>query len=228
MESIFTVPQKYMLRAFLIMTLYVVVSVSMSAEAKIEEDKMIEQVYREALNQYLISELHLEDYDNQLAESEEHFIPNDEESMTSAQKEGNMGLSYIYLRNPLHLERLSEEQKDVLVGEVASAEPGSELSEELLQLIKTTFPNIISEKEILTEQDRKVLTYYDSTLKQDFVTVDTLVLKIGTMPEYDSDGNYVNQDHEFEKEDYLVLFAGQMEDDLNGLLGETPIRVLLD
>ena len=59
------------------------------------------------------------------------------------------------------------------------------------------------------------------TLSSDFVTVDSLVLVIDTMREFNENGNYVDQDHEKEKTKEPEKFYEQTEKDLNGKLDGT-------
>lgn len=190
------------------------------------EDGSVEAYYREGLKQYLLQELDLKEYDFMLEESEMNYIPKDEESKSDAQKAGDFGLKYLYLRNELHLERLNEADIEVLKAEMKKN--GSNVSEEAMSVIKATYADVITPKEVITEEDKEVLTYYDSAITPEFVTMDSLVLKIGTMGEFDANGNYVNREHETEKKESLMEFAENMEMTLKGRLGETPIRVLVE
>lgn len=190
------------------------------------EEGSVEAYYREGLKQYLLKELDLKEYDFMLEESEMNYIPNDEESKSDAQKTGDLGLKYLYLRNELHLERLSETDIETL--KIEMKKNRNDISEEAMSVIEATYANVITPKEIMTEEDKKILTYYDSAITPDFVTMDSLVLKIGTMGEFDASGNYVNRGHETEKKEYLTEFAQNMEMVLEGGLGEIPIRVLVE
>lgn len=190
------------------------------------EEGSVEAYYREGLKQYLVKELDLKEYDFMLEESEMNYIPNDEECKSDAQKTGDLGLKYLYLRNELYLERLSETDIETLKAEMKKN--GNDISEEAMSVIEATYANVITPKEVITEEDKKILTYYDSAIAPEFVTMDSLVLKIGTMGEFDGNGNYVNREHETEKRERLTQFAENMEMALEGSLGETPIRILVE
>jgi len=68
--------------------------------------------YRTLLDHYLKNKLHLHDYDDRIANSSLRFIPVSREDMDYYQSISTMGLKYIYLRNEIYVEKLSEQ--DVL------------------------------------------------------------------------------------------------------------------
>lgn len=189
-----------------------------------KENYTAEEIYRKGFSQYLLEALELEKYDKMLAESEMHYIPNAADHMTDAQIADCLGLTYIYLRNDIHTERLTQDDTDLLMKEDIS----KGFSSTAMDIIKRTYPDVISAKAIEKPEDKEIQTSYDSTLSSDFVTVDSLVLVIGTMSEFDKNGNYVDQDHEKEKNEELEKFCEQIEKDLNGKLGDVPIRVLFE
>lgn len=82
----------------------------------------------------LLDTLNLEEYDKELSESQLNYIPNDEKKESIAQKKDKLGLTYIYLRNELHLERLAEEDIDLLKKETESIETGI-LSDEAMRMV---------------------------------------------------------------------------------------------
>ena len=94
-----------------------------------------------------------------------------------------------------------------------------------MQLIEKTFVDVMGYKKIESEEDKKVKTFYDQKIYPQFVTYDTIVIKIATMHEYDENGNYVDREHENEKESFLSDYASDMEKTLEGKLGDIPISV---
>lgn len=207
-----------------ILVILLLAGIVMLSGCKNQESKSIEEIYREGFSQYLLETLELDQYDKMLADSKMNYIPNDNEHMNEAQKADRLGLTYIYLRNDIHTERLAQEDIDILLKE----DGREQFSEEAMNVIKRTYPDVISAKKIEKPEDKEIETSYDSKLQSDFVTVDTLVLTIGTMGEFDENGNYVDQNHEQEKTDELQKFCEQMEQDLKGKTGEVPIRVLFE
>lgn len=190
------------------------------------EENTVETYYKAGLTQFLIEKLDLREYDFMLEESEMNYIPNDEECKTEAQRAGDLGLKYIYLRNELHLERLGTVDLEELEEEMRKN--GGEISEEAKVIIEKTFANVITPMEIMTEADKDILTFYDNSIEPQFVTMNSLVLKVGTMGEFDSEGNYVNEEHEDEKKESLQEFVENMEMLLDEKLGEVPVRVFAE
>lgn len=190
------------------------------------EENTVETYYKAGLTQFLIEKLDLREYDFMLEESEMNYIPNDEECKTEAQRAGDLGLKYIYLRNELHLERLGTVDLEELEEEMRKN--GGEISEEAKVIIEKTFANVITPMEIMTEADKDILTFYDNSIEPQFVTMNSLVLKVGTMGEFDSEGNYVNEEHEDEKKESLQEFVENMETLLDEKLGEVPVRVFAE
>lgn len=195
-----------------------------------EEQTGVEEIYKTGLSQYLLEALDLEKYDKELLESDMNYIPYYEgargaNGKTEEQKRDKLGLTYIYLRNELHLDRLSEEETEILTKEAEKMDLDT-ISDEAMDVIINTFSDVVSSMEIKTPEDKEVMTFYDNDT--DFVEVNALVFKIGTNEEYDENGNLVNKEHEVEKQRALQEFSHRMESELNGKLGDIPIRIRRD
>lgn len=192
------------------------------------EEMDIEKVYMTALGNYIKEQLGLEEYDNKIAEL--GCIPVDEEYQTEYQKNANMGLKYIYIRNELHLERLSEEDMELLKESLTSTE--EEAQDLVMEMVVRTFENCISPSEIKSEEDKAVQTMYDEYISDQgsprMVNMNSLVLQIATQSDYDENDNIVDEELEISKEGKLIELARDMEEDMEGLLGEIPIRVFAD
>lgn len=189
-----------------------------------KESEMVEKIYKKGFSQYILENLELEKYDKLLTNDKMNYIPNDNNHMTNAQMTDYLNLTYIYLRNDIHTERLTKKERVLL----AKEENSNLFSQNSMDLIINTYPDIISAKKIDKPEDKEIVTSYDSKLPSDFVTVNSLVLVIGTMSEFDENGNYVDKKHEKEKKEELDKFCKKMEEDLNGKLGEIPIRILYE
>lgn len=196
--------------------------------AKMTEETNGEKLYRKVFSEYVVKTLNLDRYDQELLESSERFIPKEDQEKSDAQKADLCGLSYIYIRNGFHFDRLSPDNKNLLEEEAENIREDSKIPQDVIDLVKASWPNIVSYQEIKNEDDRKILTFYDESMSPEFVTVDTLELKIATSPEFDKNGNYVDINHEGDKTDKLKEFASNMETELQGKLGIVPIRVFLD
>lgn len=171
------------------------------------------ELYKNAVLAYLIEQLALEQYDQELAESPLKFMPAEPEYVTEP-------LKYFKIMNSVFGERLSAEDQEI----IDSAE---EKDEKVEEVAVRTFADTISAIPIVTPEDRKTLTYYSNNAlsKPDFVTADSLVIEIRTSSEYDTDGNIVDITHEQAKEAALHEIAKRMETELDGSLGDVPIRI---
>ena len=189
-------------------------------------EKMLEmeKVYRIAFSKFLMEKLQLEKYDQELKESNMRFIPRDEEHKDDAQKNDELGLDFFYIRNDVHIDRLTDEQKEILISQSIN----EVLPEEILQLVEQTYVDVMGYKVIESAEDRNVKTTYDVALDPYFVTYDTILIKLATMREYDNDGNYIDLQHEKEKEKELKKYVDDMQKELQGKLGDTPIAIQLD
>ena len=180
----------------------------------------MKNAYKEYKNQfcdYIKNELFLEKYDVQIANDSLKYIMIPDKYKREYQKNNPLGLKYIYLRNEFHFERLTEDQKKLLSSETSSSD--------IMQLIKDTCENIISPREIISDDDRRVRTFYDNAFYPDFVNMNSLVLMIGTYPEFDAQGEMVDNEKEIIKSREIQTFAKQMELELKDKLGIIPIRV---
>ena len=157
----------------------------------VKKTENIEEIYRYAFSKFLLDKLDLKKYDEELMKSNMCFIPRDEAHKEEAQKIDQMGLQFFYIRNEVHIDRLSEEQKDVL----RKQELNTQLTDETLQVIEKSYADVMGYEVINTESDKNAKTTYDLTSSPYFVTYDTILIKLATMREYDKEGNYVNLQH---------------------------------
>ncbi|MCR5795640.1 MAG: hypothetical protein K6G61_09910 [Solobacterium sp.] len=173
-------------------------------------------LYKKAVEDYLKEQLNLETYDQEMKDSPLDFVPGDI-------GDNSIGLQYFYFKNDIHDERLSKEDQELI-------DSFDEMSDEIMDAAVRTFAKTIPSREITCEEDKKIRTFYDDSVfrKPDFVTVDTLVVGIKTACAYDEAGNFIDRNHEIVKETALKDIAEQMEKELEGSLGDTPIRVIAD
>ena len=193
-------------------------------EKELQEMEYMKSVYQTGLSQYLVDELDLEKYDQELLQSDLHFIPYPKEKQREAQKRDQLGLTFIYFRNEIHLEHLSEEEMESFKMEFQNSD--GELSDELMNIIIDTYKEVIPLRKIESEEDKKVETTFDNNMK--WVDMNSLILRISTNEEYDENGNLVDEDHEGVKQNALKEFSERMEKELEGRLGDTPVRVQLE
>lgn len=206
-----------------------IVETDKPAEAAQGNEEMdAERIYMESLGNYLKEQLDLKLYDEQIAEFD--CIPVDMEEQVEYQKDRNMGLRFIYLRNELHLERLSDEDRQLLAERM---EDSSEDAQDLVtEMVVRTFEQCLSPRELTNEEDKAVQTIYDEYLNEygtsRMVNMNSVVLQIATQSEYDEQDNILDDEKEAAKEKALLELAERMENEMEGLLGEVPIRVFVD
>jgi len=93
--------------------------------------------YKSIFETYLKDILPLEQIDKNMKESKLKFMPIKEENMDYYQITSTMGLSYIYLRNDLHVEKLNTEDLDYL-------ENITSLDDESKNFISRTYKKVIN------------------------------------------------------------------------------------
>ena len=98
-----------------------------------EKFEMLEKKYRKYLQIYMCNMLNLTDYDEKIKESELNFVPCQEELKDYYQKQSN--LKYMYIKNNMHIEKLTQEDMNLLAT--------SSNDNELLQLVARTFLEVI-------------------------------------------------------------------------------------
>lgn len=94
-------------------------------------------LYKLFFETYLKEKLPLELIDNNLKKSDLKFVPIKEEDMDFYQITSTMGLTYIYLRNNLYIEKLSEEDIEFLLSK-------SEYDDEVKGFIERTYLSVIN------------------------------------------------------------------------------------
>lgn len=191
---------------------------------EVKKTENIEEIYRYGFSEFLLDKLNLKKYDEELMKNNMCFIPRDKAHKEEAQKIDQMGLQFFYIRNEVHIDRLSEEQKDVL----RKQKLNTKLADETLQVIEQSYADVMGYEVIKTEDDKNVKTTYNLTSLPYFVTYETILIKLATMREYDKDGNYIDLQHEKEKEAALEKYVENMEKELRGKLGDTPIAIQLE
>ena len=193
------------------------------------ETMSAEELYQYGFERILVNQLGLKEFDEEL--KEKGYLPVPEEEQTEKQKEQNMGLSCIYLYNDFYFDRLSEEDKKTL--EEIQLTEEEEIPAELEKVVLDTYRQVVSRRAFSEDEDLdKLFTYYSEgalgNSKPRMVRIDSVVFGIATMADYDENGNMKDPDKEDEKEEALPGIAEDMEKQMEGSLGETPVCVIVD
>lgn len=105
---------------------------------------ILQAYYKKALEVYLLQTLRLDLYEKKLADYGFDFGKVDHENMSSLEKLSNLDLKHMYLCIPMRIEQLSLEDAAVL--KHLYEENGAEITEEAIEFIKRTYPEVIKER----------------------------------------------------------------------------------
>ena len=111
--------------------------------------------YRILFDKYLMNKLSLKKYDDEMSNSKLIFIPIAKEYQSNEQLFSTMGLKYIYLLNPLYLEKLSPDYINFFLN--LTDEDLRNPSSEIYDAIEKTFKTVID-----SSYDDITLTSYDN------------------------------------------------------------------
>lgn len=204
-----------------VITVFGMTSCSKAVTNQAEESVSVEDLYRFELSSMLKEKLGLAEYDKELSDSELNYIANSDDYKTEAQRFDKMYLEYIYLANELHLERLSSYDYEII--ESAIKEGSINGNPDVREVVERTFNSVIAYS--IDEADEGVETYYEFWLTPQLIPVNSLVLAIGTMDEFNELGEYECYECKYRKTAGLKEFASRMEEELSGKLGDTPIII---
>jgi len=184
----------------------------------------MQALYRKALEQYLSERLNLGMFDEMLISDELRFIPRSDEGMSFHQRYSTFGFSFIYLRNNLPIERLSEGDLEVLRNYINDG--SSEVTEPLLELVARTYARVISVHDEDDSGEGGGLAYYCNRPNCGAPN-DALVFEIDQIAEINESGRFTDRDNEIRKREYLVNeFIPLMEQILSEKL-DRPVVVFL-
>ena len=98
--------------------------------------------YKVLLDKFLVDKFSLKEYDDRVANSELRFLPVKTEDMDYYQyMSSNMGLKYFYLRNNIYIEKLSNEDIEILVN--LTENNLTNPSKEIMDIIGRTYEMVI-------------------------------------------------------------------------------------
>jgi len=174
----------------------------------------MQALYRKAFELFLSERLELAMYDDVLANSELRFIPIENDRMSFYQKYSTFGFRYIYLRDNIPIERLSEADLNILGASISANNTG--ITDELLELVARTYNSVIIAYD--DWEDDTIIGYSNNGQKR--APNNALVFEIGHTIEFDEEGDFVDTANEMEKNNYLKNeFIPLMEEKLSEALG---------
>lgn len=140
---------------------------------EIEKEKYLSlySIYRKLLTEYLIKKIGLKEIDQSIIESGLSFIPINEEDMDFYQYFSADDLKYLYLRNNVYIERLTNEERKFLEERISSEDYN--LDKKAEELIERSFRKVISECE---EENNKTKVFFGPTTSSYLVSNDSIVI----------------------------------------------------
>lgn len=178
----------------------------------------IQSLYQKVLEEYLAQELDLEKIDKKIQKNSHNFHPL-EEDQQYYQRHSMLDLNFIFLRNTIFIERLSQEDIGILLKYYDQNE--TEITDELRELVKRTYPYVLAPVDTQLYPD--VYSFSYGAGPGEVFTMDTIVFGISITNPYDSTGENQLIDKEEYQEDYLYLkekLVPTFIKELEGKLGE--------
>lgn len=179
--------------------------------------------YKVLLDRYLVDKLKLADYDQSIDNVGLKFIPEKPEDMDFYQYMSGMHLKYLYLRNNLYVEKLSNEDIDKIL--VLTDDDLSKPSPEIVKLVEDTYKSVI---DLSPKDDGAYMTRYGPDNDRFWFPSNELI--IGLRYDMFADNGLGEDDEWAENNDKQIEFIGNLMEELgiksSGLLG-IPVNVVL-
>lgn len=172
--------------------------------------------YKVLLESYLCWKLSLKDYDDRLSNSELSFIPIKPENMDFYQYYSTMGLKYIYLRNDLSIEKLSNEDIETILK--INLSELTTISGELLNLIEGTYKNVIDNNK---DTNVKKINCYGIDIESFWIDSKQLVfgVRYNEFPDSQLDENAWEENY-FKQVTYVNNLLKEMSEKCSNIIGD--------
>jgi len=183
----------------------------------------IQAFYRKTFEHYIVNEIDLEKYNNILKESNLRFIPCDEVKQNVYQRLSKLGFEFIYLRNNIHIERLSKEDIELIKNEMKQ---NIMSEEELFDFIRRTQSEVLSQYDIKTGKPNELVKVGYSLDGRKIAWSNAIIFEIAHQSEFNDKGGYVDSKNEVAKYEFLENLILQMEQEFSEKL-DLPVSVFL-
>lgn len=183
------------------------------ANTSIYEDRflLLQSGYRAIFNAYLCEHANLDEYQNCLDLSELGFPKG---SRTEYSEIGAFGRNNIFIRNSLYVERLSNEDIELILDAIDGET--IRIDDELLSLVERTWQEVVV---VQLNQDTNCepyeIVYDEDGINKISAFNDSLVMELAYSTEFDSAGNIVRKENEKAKYEYAVNLANRMESEIS-------------
>lgn len=178
------------------------------------------KIYRYLVSRMIEEKTGLKKIDEKLKNLEKPPIPVPWEEMEDFQRQDHLGMQYFYLRNPICIERLEEDQLEAL--ERLSEDCSQETAARAGQVIEKTYKKVLA----FSEDPVGQVQLFPSLAGEGIVSAEALLLVLAIVPEYDERGNLVDSQQEERWLRLLVSLKNQLEPIFTKRM-EMPVRILI-
>lgn len=185
----------------------------------------LQAVYRANLDAYLLDVLDLKKLDEELRNSSLGFISHKAEERNLYEKESTMGLTYIYQRNNLYIEYLSDDQISLLRHLLESEEVL--VTDESKDMVKETFREVVRVRNPRDWGNESRFLYPESRGRKPKIPSHALVLGIANPILYDGSGKIFPDEYRKEKDRYLDRIKDKKGREYSEILG-TEVYILIE
>lgn len=131
-------------------------------------------IYRFFMTKYIIEKLKLKEYDKKIKNNKSNFLPIEEDKMDVYQFFSCDELEYIYIRNNVYIERLSNKEINLLKDKLKNNDYS--IDDSIEELIEKTYQKVIFED--IMKNGKKYQIMYGPDSSRFFARNDSLVLGI--------------------------------------------------
>jgi len=179
-------------------------------------------IYRFFMTKYIIEKLNLKEYDKKIKNSKCNFLPIETNKMDMYQLFSCDELEYIYIRNNIYIERLSDKEIALLKEKIKNNDYS--LDESVVDLIEKTYQKIIFED--LMKNGKVYQITYGPDSSRYFARNDSLVLGI----RYDEFAETKLTDEEWKiqnqkQREFLRNIKNEMSNEFENKLN-VPIKII--
>ena len=180
----------------------------------------VQNMYRQVLSDWLLESLPLAEWDARIAASDLRVEPIPEPNQTFYQRYSRLGLRYVYLRNNIHVERLSTD--DISEFQSLLGNPEFAADSGLRAIVLRTYSEVLKQ----TTRDTDLVEYDEAP--GEIVRNDALVFEMKHLVRFDAQGEYLgSREMEAEKSRFLYALREELASVLTAALGH-EVAVFLE
>lgn len=175
----------------------------------------IQAAYKYAFCIYLKSNLGLGDYDEQLSTSQLKFIETKEGNKTFYQKNDPSNMKFIFLRNNIYVEKLSEEDIKTIENALLNS---NKIDKDILNIVRNTYKDVISSTREVEDYAEAEIIFEATTLFTRKAPNTALVLGVSDSYRWNDEGYLVDTENERMKEEYIRQLTNIISEEFSNKL----------